>query len=193
MAIKGRPEIWKPVVGFEGSYEVSDWGNVRSVERYVPCLMGNRMRLSPAKIKSQHLNKFGYKRLQLRKNNKYYNKVVHRLVAEAFIPNPNNLREVNHMHGNKLDNRYEFLEWCSPKENQQHALLTGLRDHIIGENHYNSKLTENDVYEIRLMLNTKKYTHQFIGDAYNISRTVVTRINNGTRGTHHKLYPSNIN
>lgn len=99
-------EQWRDVVGYEGLYKVSDLGKVRSVRR--------RRLLRPG-IKST-----GYAQVTLSRDgvNRYYS--VHRIVAAAFLPNPNALPQVNHKNGKKQDNRLANLEWCSASENQQH-------------------------------------------------------------------------
>lgn len=74
----------------------------------------------------QYLQNSGYLKLTLRKNNKQYNKTVHRLVAEAFIPNPDNKLQVNHIDGDKQNNNVNNLEWCTKSENMKHAFKTGL-------------------------------------------------------------------
>ena len=101
-------EIWKDVIGFEGIYQVSNMGNVRSV-----CFHGTD------KIQNMGLNKtkFGYLRVQLSKNGKIKHCSVHRLVAEAFLPNPMNLPQVNHKNEQKDDNQVTNLEWCTAKYN----------------------------------------------------------------------------
>lgn len=71
-------------------------------------------------------NGHGYKQVQIMRNNKRYTKYVHRLVAECFIDNPNNLPEVNHKDGNKANNAVDNLEWCNRSQNQRHAYKTGL-------------------------------------------------------------------
>lgn len=108
-------EVWKPIKGYEGLYEVSNLGNVRSVDRYVMC--GNEYRLFKGKPKKPILTPMGYLRTDLYKNKqgKYY--FVHRLVAEAFIPNPNDLPYIDHKNTIRDDNRVENLRWCTQKEN----------------------------------------------------------------------------
>lgn len=103
-------EIWKDVVGYEGYYQVSNEGNVRSVERIVP--FGNQVRTVPAKDRIKRTDKKGYLTVTLSKENKIKNAKVHRLVAEAFIPNTDGLPEVNHKDENKQNNSAENLEWC---------------------------------------------------------------------------------
>lgn len=97
-------EQWKDVVNFEGLYEVSSFGNVRRVHK--------DPRSSKYKILSQETLR-GYKRVALSKNNKLYKKLVHRLVAEAFLDNPSNLEQVNHKDEDPSNNNLYNLEWCS--------------------------------------------------------------------------------
>lgn len=104
-------EMWQPVNGYEGIYEVSDQGRVRNVKR-------DRLR-KPSNIR-------GYQAVPLCKGGKNRMKLLHRLVAEAFIPNHENKPQVNHINGNKADNRAENLEWVTPQENLRHAWETGL-------------------------------------------------------------------
>ena len=95
-------EIWKPVVGFEGLYEVSNFGRVKSLKRNTAT---DRL-LKPHNTKK-------YLQVCLCKNGVKADKLIHRLVAEAFIPNPDNLPEVNHKDENKLNNAVSNLEWIS--------------------------------------------------------------------------------
>lgn len=118
-------EQWKDVVGYEGVYQVSNIGNVRTVQREVWNGKGYVLLLShPTK---QVLNNKGYPCVYLRKNHTTFYTSVHRLVAKAFIPNPKNKPQVNHINGIKTDNRVENLEWCTSGENQAHAWRIGLQ------------------------------------------------------------------
>ena len=114
-------ENWKPVKGFEGIYEVSDLGRVRSIDRVIT---DSRGRVVPIKgrIMKQNAHYKGYLRLLLSNGEeKEHGFFVHRLVAEAFIPNPGNLPEVNHKDENKANNRADNLEWCTHLANSQHG------------------------------------------------------------------------
>lgn len=113
-------EIWRPIVGYEGLYEVSDCGNVRSVDREIKNKGGLTIHLK-GKIIVQKVHKCGYTQVALCKDGKCKFKLVHRLVAEAFIPNPDNLPQVNHINETKTCNRLDNLEWVSAKDNINHG------------------------------------------------------------------------
>jgi hypothetical protein len=117
-------EIWKPVVGFEGLYEVSSYGNVRSVDRTIMRSNNNPLNLK-GKMLPQYF-KYGKSTLprcyvNLCKNSKNYTPYVHRLVAKAFIPNPDNLPQINHKDENPQNNNVENLEWCTDKYNSNYG------------------------------------------------------------------------
>lgn len=114
-------EQWKSISGYEGFYEVSDVGRVKSLKRL------DRMgKPWDERILTTYIDKYGYECVKLHKNNKLKHWCVHRLVAEAFISNPNNKPQINHIDGNKQNNHVNNLEWCSAKENSQHAWNIGL-------------------------------------------------------------------
>ena len=119
-------ECWKPIKDYEGIYEVSNYGRVKSLERVIyNSGTKNGLYTIHEKIIKQRINKkrHGYCELSLHKNGKEKRFKVHRLVAEAFIPNPNNLPEVNHIDGNKENNHASNLEWCTSKENKMTPMV----------------------------------------------------------------------
>lgn len=111
-------EVWKDIKGYEGLYQVSNLGRIKSLPR--------KRTIKTERILSPKFNKGGYLEVALCKNSKYKMCRVHRLVASAFIQNPENKREVNHIDGNKLNNKADNLEWVTPSENIRHAFKTGL-------------------------------------------------------------------
>lgn len=116
---------YRPVSGFEGMYEVSRDGIVRSIDRYVNT-KGGAKQFRPGRILKQSMSNAGYLRVHIRNGAKGKNASVHRLVALAFVPNPDGKAEVNHKDGDKLNNSAENLEWVTPSENMRHALVLGL-------------------------------------------------------------------
>lgn len=117
-------EIWKDIDGYEGIYQVSNLGNVKSCERVVTS--GLRQVKVAKRMMSACKNNKGYPVVLLSKAGKYRTHSVHRLVAESHIPNPNNYTQVNHKDGIKHNNNSENLEWCTCTMNIQHAYATGL-------------------------------------------------------------------
>lgn len=114
-------ENWKPVKGYEGIYEVSDLGRVRSIDRVMVFKTGRAVLLK-GRIMKQNTHYKGYKRLLLSNGeDREHGHFVHRLVADAFIPNPDGLPEVNHKDENKANNRADNLEWCTHRANSQHG------------------------------------------------------------------------
>lgn len=117
-------EIWKDISGYEGYYQVSNLGNVKSMERIVE-RKNNETGNLPLKSRILSLNTYpkGYKKVTLRKNNTSKSFFVHRLVAEAFIPNPNNYPYVNHKDENPSNNHSDNLEWCTNEYNMSYGTL----------------------------------------------------------------------
>ena len=113
-------EIWKDIKDYEGLYQCSSLGKVRSLDRYVEEHSGKKQ-FRKGQIIKPKLNKNGYLQLALNKNAKRKMKYVHILVAETFLENNEKLKTVNHKDGNKLNNNIDNLEWSSYSENNQHA------------------------------------------------------------------------
>lgn len=113
-------EIWKDIQGFEGAYMVSNFGRVKSMARTRKS-RGGCLCPVPEKILSQSTDKDGYKDVALSKNHKLYFFRVHRLVAMAFIPNPNNYPLINHKDENPANNNVQNLEWCNQSYNTSYS------------------------------------------------------------------------
>lgn len=111
-------EIWKDIDGYEGLYQISNLGNVKSLT--------NRSNHKEERILKLNTNS-KYYLVNLCKNTKRKTLLIHRLVAKAFIDNPNNLPQINHINGNKLDNRAVNLEWCTCRANIIHSIKNGLK------------------------------------------------------------------
>ena len=119
-------EIWKDIKGYEGYYQISNTGKVRSMARIIEAKNGVMRRIFP-RILAPDKTQEGYHFVSLCRGNGHKNYRISRLVAIHFIPNPDNKPEVNHIDGNKDNNNIENLEWATPSENKLHAIYTGLR------------------------------------------------------------------
>ena len=183
-------EVWKAIKGYEGLYEVSNMGRVKSLARVKRWYRGEKLCEVHAKerILKQvpYGNKFKYLVVGLSKQKEidepskrraYY---VHRLVAETFIPNPQNKGDVNHIDGNTHNNSVNNLEWATRKENIAHAYRTGLNTNF-GSGHIAAKLTEDQVKEIREGYESGKRgcgTYS-LAKKYSVSRWTIRRILEG--------------
>ena len=124
-------EEWRPVIGFEDSYEVSSFGNIRSIERIVERANNQGDILKKSQPIKQYVTPKGYLRLQLSQKGKQKNLMCHRIVAEAFIDNPDQKPQINHKDGDKKNNRVTNLEWVTGSENLQHAYDNDLKKPLI--------------------------------------------------------------
>lgn len=123
-------EVWRDIPEWEGFYQVSNLGNVRSLDRDIEYLNNGTLTTLhlKGKVLKQRADEEGYMRICLAKNGRTKLYGVHRLVAQAFIPNPENKPTVNHIDGNKSNNYLSNLEWATLEEQYAHAVKTGLID-----------------------------------------------------------------
>jgi len=139
-------EIWKDVKGYEGMYQVSNLGRVKSLDRYVNSGYG-KQRLHRGKILKPKLDKDGYLDVGTRVYGEAVHFRPHREMAIAFIPNPENKPQVNHIDFDKTNNSIENLEWSTPQEQIAHNYKN--KKHAHGERQHKAKLTETEVIELR--------------------------------------------
>ena len=150
-------EIWKDIPGYEGIYEVSNKGRVRSKQR-LALGKNNCYRKLPEKILKERINKNGYNRVALYKNGIVKNKLVHRLVLEAFSGKSDKI--VNHINGKKTDNRIQNLEYCTYKENSIHAVDIGLIE--VGTRNKEKNIISDYKDGYRFSALTKKYNTTYL-------------------------------
>lgn len=165
-------EIWKDIPGYEGLYKASSEGKIKSYYKR----RGKIIILSPT------LDRDGYLRVSLAKNKKISNHCVHRLIAETFIPNRENKPQINHINNIRNDNKKINLEWATAKENINHGFKHG--NEPKGENHYYSKLKNNDIIFIRKMHN--KIKKKKLAKMFNVYFSTIEKIQNGRAWTHIK-------
>jgi len=164
-------ERWEPVVGYKGWYEVSDIGRARNV--------ADRKHTFVGKILKQRIISSGYCGISLCRNGDQHDAIVHRLVMAAFVGQCPEGKEVNHKDGDKTNNRLDNLEYVTQSENMIHAFDTGLHS-LGGEKNNMSKLTEENVHEIRRLLRAG-LTHKSISALFNVSRSCISLIATGER------------
>jgi hypothetical protein len=179
MALRHAPEVYIDIPGYEG-YQVSNHGKVRNK--------------NTGKILKPYLTR-GYLRVSLYNESGRRCKLVHRLVAEAFLPNPQNKSDVNHLNGCKTDANVCNLEWVSASENMSHAHSNGLRPLVNtqGEKNGFSKLTEFQVIQIKHLLADGKVTQKTIASQFNVSKHTIKDIKLGRRWRHLNLYQNQKN
>ena len=169
-------EEWRPIHGFLGYYEVSNLGRVKSVDRYVPNPKGGKA-LRKGKILEGTIDNYGYRRYTLRKGiEKKTHKRGHKLVADAFIPNPKDLTIINHLDGDKQNNHISNLEWCTHRQNSQHAESMGLVNHVKGSKHHKATTTEDDVRKMRRLYAKGNHTQKQIAEIFSINPNTIKHI-----------------
>jgi len=179
-------EIWIGVVGHEDSYQVSNFGRIKSLDRVIKksngsCQTRKQCIINPI-TDSDGYNIFSVSIVQDNNKRKQALLKLHREIAKVFIKNGSNKPQVNHINGIKTDNRVENLEWVTNKENMQHAYKTGLNKGAIGEKAGNAKITKEIVLEIRRIGKKMKLTE--IGEIYGLSFQHISDIINRKKWKH---------
>lgn len=177
-------EIWKDVVGYEGLYQVSNIGRIKSMRRGIIykdveiCRNGFKSTfIHPVRerIMKQHSYGTGYKQIMLSNKGTKSSPAVHRLVISAFVgPLPDGC-QVNHKDGNKSNNRVENLEYVTARENMMHAKMTGLWD-LRGERNSNTELSKDDIVNIRRDYSPRKISSRFLARKYNVNKSTILNI-----------------
>lgn len=166
------------------------WKIIEEFPKYLISNKGRIKTINTLEDKKVFTKEDGYVATGLTKNKKEHYKYVHRLVAEAFVPNPNNKGQVNHKNGIKNDNSVENLEWVTPSENIRHAIETGLlkykkkeeeiknRKFVQGEKVHNSKATVEQVIEIRVLYETGEYKQSELAKRFDLNYNMIYNIVN---------------
>lgn len=166
-------EIWKPVVGYDGFYEVSNLGQIRSLDR-----VDKKKRFWKGRILKQYPRK-GYLHVNLSVNGERNSVAVHRVVAEAFLLNPKNKPQVNHIDENKANNVVSNLEFCTACENVNHGTRSKRSaDSQRGEKSHSHRITSEQVNEIRenYVRGSKQFGQKAFADKFGISISAVSLI-----------------
>jgi len=181
-------EVWKPILGindgyYDGYYEVSNFGRFKMLPRLLRHSKG--MRISKEKI-VEGCNRNGYKTVSFKKDAIKKTIDVHILVARAFInnPNPEKFKIVNHLNSDRADNRVENLEWCDHSRNAKHAFEAGKLKITRGSERSSAILNEDKVMAIKLLYKTGKFSHWKLANLFNIGKTTIQNILNGTKWAH---------
>lgn len=168
-------EIWKKV---NSNYEISSRGRVRSLPRVIEYIKNSKPVKAvflKTRLLTPHKTVHGYLSIRLGKYSIFTS--LHRLVATAFIPNPENRLEVNHKNGIKTDNRVENLEWVTRIENQRHAIDNKLIVYGKGEKSTANKLSQSEVNKIRKLI-LLGFTQKSIGEKFNTHQSNISYIKN---------------
>lgn len=188
-------EVWKDIKGYEGYYQVSNYGRVKSLFRIIPGRWG-AMTVQERIIKESP-NSWGYSQVGLNKLGKTRPARVHRLVAEAFLENPDNLPEVNHIDENKANNHVNNLEWCSTSDNHLHGTMPKQRRANALKNNGLTEANEHRKRSVKsICVNTgKEKVYEYMGlarkEGFNVG--CISNVCSGRVKTHKGYYWEYIN
>lgn len=186
-------EVWRDVPGYVGHYQVSTYGRVKSLLRIIryPYRTKTSYKICKPQIILSHKTKWGgYLSVGLAMHSIKKKFKVHRLVAMAFISNPEKKPFINHKNGIKTDNRVINLEWCTRSENATHAVKTGLMVYTRGEKCHSAKLSDAQVIEIKelsMKPRGSRITLREIAENYGVSLGLVEKIKSGERPRVHEV------
>lgn len=167
-------EVWKDIPNFEGCYQISNMGYIRSLDRFIEYSTGGVRLVGGVLLKPQK-NTGGYYQNNLYKNMKHIRVTIHRLVAELFVDGRESDLEVNHIDGDKSNNKYTNLEWCTKSHNQQHKYDNNLIEKMWGSGNPAAKLIEADVLEIDRLLQ-EGLLQKDIANRFNVSVNTISNI-----------------
>jgi hypothetical protein len=176
-------EVWKDISDYEGFYQVSSQGRVKSIDRIVGS--NSRKKALRSTILKPALSTSGYLCVSLWKDNKGATKSIHGLVALAFLGVCPDGCNVNHKDGNKLNNHIENLEYCTFAQNSQHAYNAGIPKVARGEKHGFSKLKNSDIIAIRDRI-ALGHKNTVIAKDFNVDASAISRIKTGRNWSHTK-------
>ena len=177
-----KQEIWKDILGFETRYQISNLGRVKSLIRTFTKKDGVKMTIGGKLLTIQESEYLKVSFSECGNTNTF---TIHRLIAIAFIPNPKNKPQVNHIDGNKHNNDIQNLEWCTSRENVIHAIDSGLMNgRLKGSKNHFSKLNEVEVLYIRKNFNHTNISMKELTSKFNIKKATLYRIINRTAWKH---------
>lgn len=168
-------ETWRQIPGYEGCYEVSNYGQVRSIDRIQTNSCNVKRKLAGKLLLQSKGSTSVYWTSHLYRNGVMKNIMTHRLVAMAFLDNWSSELDVNHKNGDKHDNRLENLEMCTHSENVLHAYNTYLRNDS-GENHLNAKLNTEEVWQIKLLHHLWGFSQHRLAKQFHISQSCISDV-----------------
>jgi hypothetical protein len=165
-------ETWKDIAGYEGLYQVSNMGNVKTMSRLHRI---DRPYVKQERLLNPPTNSVGYKQVALYRDKKGVIQSVHKLVATVFLERKPEHQVINHIDGNKLNNHVDNLEWCTYGHNQAHAIRTGLIRIYRGESHYASKVSDAQRLEIYNLCKSG-VAQRKVGAMFGIGQQAVSKI-----------------
>lgn len=176
MSINNNTEIWKDIPKYKGYYQASNHGKIRSLNRIIPHPTIGFQTLKGKTLKSNPI-KDGYLRVDLSMNGVVEHHQVHRLILYTFVGNPpDGYTQTNHKDGVKTNNMLNNLEWIDASGNMRHAIDVLKRSFLRGEAHQNSKLTENNVREIRQKYKNKEASMVALAKEYGVSDGTISGV-----------------